>query len=215
MAAMVSASTLFAFVVSAVALMLVPGPSMLFLLARGIGEGRRVAVISAFGVETATAVFVAATAVGLTAVVASSVTLFATVRYVGAAYLIYLGVRTLRAGRDLPLASRPAPARPGRAYRQAFFVGISNPKVALFFLAFFPQFIDTHRGPAAYQVLVLGSVFVVLGLGFDLCYGLAAGTIGRLLRRRPVLARRQRYVTGLIYLGLGGSAALGTGHHRG
>jgi threonine/homoserine/homoserine lactone efflux protein len=205
---MPAGGTVAVFALAAVALILLPGPAMLFLIARGIGHGRKVAMVSAVGVDSATAVFVLCAAVGLTALLASSAMAFTVVRVAGAAYLGYLGVRALRGnGPDLT-ATRTAGSA-GRAYRQGFLVGITNPKVALFFLAFLPQFVDPARGAASTQILVLGAIFTLIGLTFDLGYAAAAGTLGGWLHRRPRLASRQRYVTGTLYLALGASAAIG------
>jgi threonine/homoserine/homoserine lactone efflux protein len=206
---MPTTSTLLAFTATAVTLILLPGPGMLLLLARGIGAGRRPAVFSALGLETGTALYVAATAVGLSALLASSALAFSVVRYAGAGYLLALGIRTL-AGRTAPevdLVRLELSAI--RAYRQALLIGVTNPKIAIFFLALFPQFVDPQKGSAVTQVLVLGAEFVVLALAVDLLVASAAGTVGGWLRRHPTLARRHRYVTGSIYLALGASAAAG------
>jgi len=205
------ADTLLAFTTAALALILLPGPGMLLLLARGVGDGRRAAGFSALGLETGTGVYVAATAAGLGALLASSTLAFSTVRYAGAAYLVVIGVRTLT-GRPASTADPTPPPRaslrlsPGRAYRQALLVGVTNPKIAVFFVAFFPQFVDPHRA-AAPQVLILGGTFVTLALVVDLLVASAAGTLGGWLARGPSFARRQRYVTGSIYLALGAAAA--------
>lgn len=211
---MPTADTLLVFTFAALALILVPGPGILLLLARGVAFGRRTAVFSSLGLETSTSLYVAATATGLSALLASSTLAFSFVRYVGAGYLVVLGMRTLIGGRRGTVdhaPSQPASSElmPGRAYRQALLVGITNPKIAIFFVALFPQFIDPLRGAAAGQVLVLGAVFVALALAVDLLVATAAGTVGGWLTRRPSLARRQRYVTGSIYLALGAAAAGG------
>jgi threonine/homoserine/homoserine lactone efflux protein len=206
---MPAVGTLAVFALAAVALILLPGPAMLFLIARGIGHGRRVAMVSAVGVDSATAVFVVCAAVGLTALLASSAIAFTVVRVVGAAYLGYLGIKALRGNGPALGAPTPTAGSARRAFRQGFLVGITNPKVALFFLAFLPQFVDPARGSAATQILLLGAIFTLIGLTFDLGYAAAAGTLGGWLRRRPRLAKRQRYVTGTLYLALGASAAIG------
>ncbi|SOD72663.1 threonine/homoserine/homoserine lactone efflux protein [Jatrophihabitans sp. GAS493] len=211
---MPTTSVLLSFLGATVLLILLPGPNMFFLLARGIGSGRQAAVVSAFGIEAATTVFVVATAFGFSAVLASSAIAFSVIRYAGAAYLIYLGLRTILGGGEIErqLDSTPASAR--RSAREAFLVGITNPKVALFFVAFFPQFLDPARGPVAAQTFLLGAIFVVVGLSFDLVFAFSSGSIGRLLQRRPAILRRQRYVSGLAYLGLGAfAAATGQRHH--
>lgn len=209
---MPTADTLLVFTFAALALILVPGPGILLLLARGVAFGRRAAVFSSLGLETGTSVYVAATATGLSALLASSALAFSFVRYLGAAYLVVLGVRALIGGAEGPIdhaGSRATRSEllPGRAYRQALLVGIMNPKIAIFFVALFPQFIDPHRGAAAGQVLVLGVLFVTLALAVDLLVATTAGTVGRWLARRPSFARRQRYVTASIYLALGAAAA--------
>ena len=206
---MPTTTTLLAFTAAAVALILLPGPNVIFLLARGIGDGRRVALISVAGVETATAVFVLVTAAGLSAVIASSAVAFSLLRYGGAAYLIYLGVRALLGRGHLELvgpAARPPSGR--RAFAEAFGVGIANPKVAIFFVAFFPQFLDPHRGSTTSQILVLGAIFTLLGLLFDTVWATSAGSVGTWLRRRPGWANRQRLISGGVYLALGATAAL-------
>lgn len=212
---MPSGPTLAAFTAATVVLILLPGPAMLFLLARGIAGGRRVGVLSAIGVESASAVYVVATALGLTAVLAASGTALAVVRYVGAGYLIWLGIATIRKRHEPLVAAGDAqdPAagsgRPGawRSWRQGFAVGITNPKVALFFLAFFPQFLHPEAGPIAIQVLVLGAVFVLLGGLFDVGYGLSGGVIRDLLALHSRAVPRSRVGAGLTFLTLGGVTA--------
>ena len=208
-----SAATLALFAAASVALVAIPGPNVLFVLARGLAGGPRAAVVSVLGVETATACFVASAACGLTAVLASSAVAFAVVRYAGAAYLVYLGVRALL-GRGEAAPGMPAPHSTGRTYRQAFAVGISNPKVAVFFLAFLPQFVDPAAGSATAQIVVLGAVFLVVAFVLDLGWALLAGALAGWLRRRPGFLRRQRFVTGPVYLGLGAYAAVAGGEPR-
>ena len=213
---MPSTGTLLAFSFAAFVLIAIPGPNLIYIVARGVEQGRSAAVVSALGVETGTLVHVAAAAVGLSALLASSDIAFDIVRYLGAAYLLYLGVRTLRrrdgptADPDVDAASAP---RLRHAYRQAVLVNVFNPKVALFFLAFLPQFIDPARGAAWGQILVLGVVFLLLGLCVDIACASAAGAIGHWLRQRPRALRWQRYTSGGVYLALGAAAAL-TGSRR-
>lgn len=212
---MPSGPTLAAFAAASVLLILLPGPAMLFLLARGIAGGRRVGVYSALGVESASAVYVVATALGLTAILAASGTALGVVRYVGAAYLIWLGVTAIRKRHEQLVPADPGRSAIGttrtpggwRSWRQGFTVGITNPKVALFFLAFFPQFLDPAAGPLASQVLVLGAMFVVIGAVLDVGYGLSGGAIGDLLGRYPRALPRARVGVGLTFLTLGGVTA--------
>lgn len=209
---MPSAPTLAAFTLSALLFVLFPGPAMLFLVARGISGGRRIGAVSALGIEAANALYVVATALGLTALLATSALAFATIRYAGAAYLVYLGVRTIRGRREGAAAS---PARPvaglGRSWAQGFLVGIGNPKAALFFLAFFPQFLHPEAGSVVLQVLVLGAILVVIGTVLDVSYGVFGGVVGTRFGGRPGAARRGRVAVGITYIGLGGFAAA-TGH---
>src|SRR5262245_49936891 len=175
---MPSLTTLGVFVAATVTLILIPGPATFYILGRGLTAGRRVAFAAALGIETGSALFVCLTAFGLSAIIASTSYAFMVLHYLGAAYLVLLAVRALR-----PAGAPPAPsggaARYGAAYRQGFLVGASNPKVAFFFLAFFPQFVDPDRGAAATQVLVLGVVFVALGLVADTLNACLSGSIGR------------------------------------
>jgi threonine/homoserine/homoserine lactone efflux protein len=184
------------FLLACVALLAIPGPNVLFVLARGLAGGRRAAVVSVLGVEAATACFVVAAAFGLTAVLASSALLFAIVRYLGAAYLVVLAIRALRSA---PVTPPPVPA--GRTFRQAFTVGIANPKVAVFFLAFLPQF-----GSSTGSLLLLGGIFLAVASTLDLGWALCAGTLGRWLGRHPAVLRRQGFFIAPLYLALAGYA---------
>jgi threonine/homoserine/homoserine lactone efflux protein len=204
---MLPLSDVVSFVIAATVLILLPGPNMFFLIARGVASGRRAAFISALGIETAASVFVLGAVVGVSAVLAASAIAFAVVRYVGAAYLFFLAVRALLGHGDLGrIESAPVSVR--RAYGEAFLIGITNPKVALFFVAFFPQFVDPHRGSVAGQTIVLGAIFVAIACCFDIAYALASGSIGRLLARRPVLLRRQKYLSAGAFFALGTYAAV-------
>jgi threonine/homoserine/homoserine lactone efflux protein len=206
-------TTLLVFAAAAAALVAVPGPNLVYIATRSVSQGRRSGLASALGIETGTLVHVAAAAAGLSALLASSALAFAVVRYAGAAYLVFLGVRALvRNDAHEAMAAAP-PVSLGRAYADGVVVQLLNPKVALFFLAFLPQFADPARGPVAPQILVLGAVLAVLGFIIDVLYALAAGAAGGWLRTRPAVLHRQRYVTGTVYLALGATAAL-TGDSR-
>ena len=204
---MPSAHTLVVFALVAAAFVAMPGPSNLYVLTRGLQSGSRAAVAGAAGCATGAYVYVAATAAGLAALLASSQVVFAVVHYAGAAYLCWLGIAALRSrGGEAPRAA--GPRSPWRSYRQGALVELGNPKVALFFLALFPQFIHDGSGPAALQVLVLGTVFVTLGFLSDSMYALGSGRLNAWLTRRPHRRRRQDRATGVLYLGLGGWAAV-------
>jgi threonine/homoserine/homoserine lactone efflux protein len=204
-------STLLVFTVAALALIAIPGPNHIYIAARSLSQGRGAGVASAFGVETGTLVHVGAAAVGLSAVIASSATAFNVVRYLGAAYLVYLGIRALTA-RDRHGADAAAdPTSLRRVFLEGVIVNVLNPKVALFFLAFLPQFVDPDRGPVVTQTLVLGAMLFPLALASDLIYAVAAGALSNRLRGRAAFTR----FTGGVYLALGAVAALAGGRRTG
>jgi threonine/homoserine/homoserine lactone efflux protein len=203
-------ATLAVFALAAAALVAIPGPNHLFIAAQSIAGGPRAGLASGLGVETGTLVHTAAAAVGLSALVASSATAFAVVRWLGVAYLLVLAWRALRAPAAPALAgdaraAPPAPGRLRRAYLEGVAVNVLNPKVALFFLAFLPQFVDPGVGATAVQVLVLGAVLTTLGMASNLAWALGAGAVARRLRGRPTLIRRG---TAVAYAGLAVVAAV-------
>jgi len=197
--------TVWVFCVTALALLLIPGPAVLYVVVQGAEQGRRAGLASVAGIHLGTLVHVFAATVGLSALIVASALAFNVVKYAGAVYLVYVGVRKLL-GRDDPSLE---PDRQRVSYRRAFVrgtvVNVLNPKTALFFLALLPQFVDTERGGVWSQALLLGLVFVALGLVTDSMYALAAGTVGGVLRRRR---RTMRYGSGLVFVGLGAVAAL-------
>jgi threonine/homoserine/homoserine lactone efflux protein len=202
-------SRLAIFVAAALALLVVPGPAVLYVVAHGIGGGRRAGLASTAGIHTGTLVHIVAATAGLSAVLASSATAFDVVKYAGALYLVVVGVRRLlaRRGGGSPVDAAP-PRALGRIYRQGIVVNVLNPKTALFFLAFLPQFVDSSRGGTAQQILLLGLIFAALGLVSDSAYALVAGTLGERLRRSDRYLEGERLVSGCVFLGLGAFAAL-------
>jgi threonine/homoserine/homoserine lactone efflux protein len=205
---MPDATTLLLFAAASLALLLVPGPAVLFVVARSLEQGRTAGIVSVLGVHAGSVVHVAAAVAGISALVASSATAFAVVKYAGAAYLVLLGIQRLRRrGDDALAAALPAPR--ARLFRQGVVVSVLNPKTAVFFLAFLPQFVDPDVGPAAPQVAVLGLCFVALGIVSDGAWALLAGAAGRRLRRSASVRRRLDRASGVTYLGLGAVAALG------
>ncbi len=200
--------TLGLFVLAATAMVVTPGPSVLYVVARSIDQGRGAGFASAIGIQAGTLIHVGAAVIGLSAILASSATAFMVVKYLGAAYLIYLGLRTLLVPPQAVSASTPAPRSLRRTFVQGMVVEALNPKTALFFLAFLPQFIDSDRGSVSSQAFVLGAVVAIIGLVSDSMYALIAGTIGGFLRRNAVFPRVQRLISGGVYLGLGATAAL-------
>ena len=209
-------STLALFLVAALALLVVPGPSVLYIVARGIDQGRLAALASALGVGTGSLVHVAAATLGLSALLASSAAAFAIVKYLGAAYLIGLGIKTLLTRKETGRATVRAPRSLRRIYSQGVVVQVLNPKVALFFLAFLPQFIDPARGSVAVQTLLFGGLLVGMGVFTDGGYALLAGSAGAWLAGNARFLRAQRYVAGSVYLGLGITTAFaGVGRRSG
>jgi threonine/homoserine/homoserine lactone efflux protein len=206
------ASTLLLFAGASLALLAVPGPAVIYVVTRSLDQGRTAGIVSVLGVETGTFAYALAAAAGLTGLIAASETGFTIVRYAGAAYLVYLGVRKLRE-RD-QLQDAPESAR-SRLFLRGLLVQLLNPKIAVFFLAFLPQFVDASAGPIAVQILILGTIFTVLAALSDSAYVALAGVVGRWLRSGRRARRRLAKLSGGVYIGLGISAALsGTSHAR-
>jgi threonine/homoserine/homoserine lactone efflux protein len=201
-------SRLALFVGAALLLLVVPGPSVLYIVTQSVSHGRRAGIASVAGITTGTLVHIAAATVGLSALLASSALAFDVVKYLGAAYLIVVGIRRL-AGLDPREKPQLGRARDlGRLYRQGIVVNVLNPKTALFFLAFLPQFVEPDRGAAWVQILALGLLFAALGFFSDGVWALVAGTLGDRLRRSRRFPAVQRYVSGSVFVGLGAVAAL-------
>jgi threonine/homoserine/homoserine lactone efflux protein len=206
---MPGSSTIAVFLLAGLVLVVVPGPNILYIVARGVHQGRAAGLISALGVEVGTLVHVAAAALGLSALLASSATAFAAVKYAGAAYLLWLGLRTLLAKDASHRTLAPPPASMRAVFWQGVTVNVLNPKTALFFLAFLPQFVDPARGSAGRQILVLGVLLTVLGLTSDCVYAVLAGSAGKLLKHSTRFRTAERWVVGTTYLGLGAATAVG------
>jgi threonine/homoserine/homoserine lactone efflux protein len=190
------------FLVAALALNLAPGPDMLYVIGRSVGQGRKAGIVSSLGVFVGCWVHILAAAFGIAALLRSSPMAFNAVRYAGAAYLIYLGIRMLAQKTDLSSQSLKTENLTS-IFRQGAITNVLNPKVAIFFLAFLPQFIDARRGSVALQIVLLGLIFNVGGTLVNLAVAYAGGTLGELLRRNQAIARLQRRFTGMIFVGLG------------
>lgn len=200
--------TLVLFCLAALALLIVPGPAVLYIVTRSVDQGRAAGVVSVAGIHVGTAVHVAAAALGLSALLMSSALAFDAVRYLGAVYLVYLGVRKLLERDEVVGTATSRPARLSRVFVDGVIVNLLNPKTTLFFFAFLPQFVDVSRGGVALQVVTLGAVFVLLGLASDGAYALLAARAGEWLRGHAGFARAQRLIAGSLYLSLGATAAL-------
>ena len=201
-------STLILFAAAASILVFTPGPNTLYIIARSIQQGRTAGLVSSLGVETGTLIHIIAAALGISALLVSSALAFNIVKYAGAAYLIYLGVKTLLTREKPATAEAVEDESLRRTFSQAVLVNVLNPKSAMFFFAFLPQFIDAERGAAATQILFFGAIVVVLGFTSGSLYSLLAGSIGNVLRGNPRFLRAQRYFAGSVYIGLGAATAL-------
>jgi len=201
-------SGLTVFVAVALALLVTPGPAVLYIVTRSIDQGRRAGMASVLGIEAGSLFHVVAAALGVSALLMSSAVAFTAVRYVGALYLVYLGLRRLL-DKNVEQPT-PAPRSDGlpRIFGQGVLVNVFNPKTALFFLAFLPQFVDPSRGRISEQILLLGMIWVSLATCSDSVYALLAGSAGHWLRGNLTFLRSQRYVTGGVFVALGIGAGL-------
>jgi threonine/homoserine/homoserine lactone efflux protein len=211
LAVALDAQRLWLFAGASLALAVVPGPAVLYIVAQSVYQGRRAGVVSALGVASGGLVHVLAAVVGLSAVLAASATAFTVVKVAGAAYLVYLGLRVLfRDPAGAEIGGRGPEPTLRKTYGRGVIVNVLNPKTALFFLAFLPQFVDPDAA-ARPQLAVLGAMFVAIALTSDVLWALAAGAAGEVLRRSRRFLALQRWVSGLVFIGLGVSA-LFAGH---
>jgi threonine/homoserine/homoserine lactone efflux protein len=207
------ASTLAVFAVAALVLLVIPGPAVLYIVSQSVSRGRVAGLVSMLGIQTGGLVHVAAAAAGLSALLVRSALAFSIVKYAGAAYLVYLGLRRLLGREDGAAAGVPRERRLRRLFAQGIVVNVLNPKTALFFFAFLPQFVDTDRGGVAFQILVLGLVFILLAIVSDGIYAVAAGSAAGWMRGRPAFLRGERWAAGGVLVGLGLATAF-SGAHR-
>lgn len=203
---MLEKTSFFTFLLAALMLNIAPGPDMLYVVGRSVGQGRKAGAVSAAGIFAGCWAHILAAAIGIAAVLRSSPLAFNAIRYAGAGYLVYLGVKIiLQRGR---VASQELPPESlDKIFRQGVITNVLNPKVALFFLAFLPQFVDARRGSVALQILLLGLIFNAGGTLVNLGVAYAGGTVGELLRRNQRLAQIQKWFTGLMFIGLGARLA--------
>lgn len=202
------AARLAAFIVASLAMLLTPGPAVMYIIARGLGQGWRAGAASAVAVGGGNFVHALAATAGLSALLVASAEAFTVVKWAGAAYLAYIGIRTLRARDPEPTDVSPPVQPVGAIMRQGFVVAVLNPKTAIFFLAFVPQFVDPARGGVAAQFFALGSLFALMGIVTDGAYGVLSGALRGLLAHRDRAQRRARLATGGLYVALGMSASL-------
>ncbi|AVF04078.1 MULTISPECIES: LysE family translocator [Devosia] len=186
----------------------IPGPATLLTVARATTSGTRVGIATGTGIMAGDILHTVMAVVGISAIVAASATLFNIVKYLGAAYLVYLGIKAIldKAPVDLGQGRLPITAR--QAFRQSIMAEVLNPKTALFFLAFLPQFVRPENGSVAAQLTILGVLFATIGFLSTIVYSVAAGSLGSVLRRNPAVLKWQGKIVGAIYCGLGASLAL-------
>ncbi len=207
-------SSLLVFITAAFLLLITPGPAVLYIVARSIDQGRWAGIVSAIGVGIGTLVHVCAAALGLSALLLSSALAFSIVKYLGAAYLIYLGVQKLRTRTDTYAVQTVQVQTLQRVFFQGIIVNTLNPKIALFFFAFLPQFVDPARGNIGLHIALLGMIFVVMGICTDSVYATLAGTFGGWLKQNRGFLFAQKYITGSIYILLGLTTAVAGSHSK-
>jgi threonine/homoserine/homoserine lactone efflux protein len=200
--------TLALFAGAAIALLVVPGPAVLYIVTQSIEHGRNAGLVSMLGVQAGALVHVAAAAFGLSALLVSSATAFNVVKYAGAAYLVFLGMRKLLARERFETTGERPPRRLDRLFAQGVVVNVLNPKAALFFFAFLPQFVDVEAGSVGLQMALLGLFFILIAVVSDGLYALAAGTASDWLRGSRGFVRAERWISGTVLVGLGVTAAL-------
>ncbi|GAA4969089.1 threonine/homoserine/homoserine lactone efflux protein [Nonomuraea thailandensis] len=195
-------SSLAIFCAATLGLLLVPGPAVLYIVTRSVSQGRTAGLISVLGIHTGSIVHVAAAALGISALLAASATAFTIVKYVGVAYLVWLGVRRLmRKGGGEELVELKVQSK-RRLFWEGFVVNVLNPKTAIFFLAFLPQFTDPAAGPVGPQILVFGLVWLLLGMASDGTYAMLASALAGRVRSSARARRRLDVGSGVVYLGL-------------
>ena len=193
-------------------LLVTPGPAVLYIVARSLEQGRPAGIVSVAGVAVGSIIHLTVVSLGFAALVASSATAFNLLKYLGAAYLIYLGIKSIATGKKVEERKRNGGQRLGRVFIQAVIVQVCNPKTALFFAAFLPQFVAPLKGPAGAQILFLGFTLIIMGFVSDGLYALLAGGARRFLR--PGRTRLPGYVSGGVYIGLGLLAAFSSAHRK-
>lgn len=201
-------STLTVFVIAASVLLITPGPAVLYIVTRSIDQGRIAGIVSVLGIAVGTLFHIAAAAFGLSTLLVSSAFAFNLVKYAGAAYLIYIGVRKLIVREELQAQSTKTNKKLSRIFYEGIFVNLLNPKTGLFFFAFLPQFVNVHRGNVTSQILVLGLIFIIMGVTSDGLYAVLSGSLGHWLKGNLRFLRAQRYFAGTVYIGLGVTTAL-------
>jgi threonine/homoserine/homoserine lactone efflux protein len=200
-------NSLISFAVASVALLVIPGPAVIYIVNRSVADGRQIGLAAVVGLELGTFMHVLAATVGLSAILATSENAFNVVKYLGASYLVLIGLRTLTRKPEA-ISTSASSMTQSQAFRQGFIINTLNPKIALFFLSFLPQFIDPNISSNARQSLILGSVFVLCGFVIDGVYALTASSLREVLVKGKALPFIHQYVAGVVFVLLGAAAAL-------
>ena len=203
-------STISVFMLASVVLLIIPGPAVFYIISRSIDQGRIAGIISVLGIGVGTIAHIAAAALGVSMLLVSSPLAFNIVKYAGAAYLVYLGIQSLLENKGPQNILKMKQQSLGRIFYQAVIVNVLNPKTALFFLAFLPQFLDVSRGEVAVQIVIFGFIFIVLGIFIDGLWAIIAGTVGERLKLNMRYSGARRYFGGSTLIALGVGSALST-----
>lgn len=192
-----------AFLVATLVIAIVPGPDMAFIVSRSVAEGKKVGIATAFGMQVGVMFHILLSAFGLSAILMTSALAFQIVKYIGAMYLIYLGIQTIRDKKGINISIQENQGGIWKAFWQGAITDIFNPKVALFFLTFLPQFINPDMGNTFFQFIFLGVVFGLLSLTIDICYSIIASSIRNVLTKNKTAMHWQKRVSGFTLIGLG------------
>lgn len=205
---MIDLTTLIAYIAVVLGFVFIPGPATLLTIARATSSGTKVGIATGAGIAAGDVFHTVMAMIGISAIIAASATLFSVIKYIGAAYLVYLGIRAIIEKTPANPAAGALAISAGKAFRQAVLTEVLNPKTALFFLAFLPQFVRPENGSVMLQMAALGVIFVILGLFSTVVFAVSAGRLGTFLRRNPSVLRLQGKVVGGIYCALGVRLAL-------
>jgi threonine/homoserine/homoserine lactone efflux protein len=205
---MIDLTTLIAYVAIVLGFVFIPGPATLLTVARATSSGTKVGIATGAGIAAGDVIHTVTAIVGISAIIAASAVLFSIIKYAGAAYLVYLGIRAILEKGSTDGVSGSLPIGAAKAFRQAVLTEVLNPKTALFFLAFLPQFVRPENGAVAIQLAILGAIFVLLGLVSTVAFAVGAGGLGNFLRRNPAVLKWQGKVVGSVYCALGIRLAL-------
>jgi threonine/homoserine/homoserine lactone efflux protein len=205
---MIDLATLIAYVAVVLGFVFIPGPATLLTVARATSSGTKAGIATGAGIAAGDVLHTFMAIVGISAIIATSAVLFSIIKYIGAAYLVYLGIRAVLEKAPANPAAGALPISAGKAFRQAIVAEVLNPKTALFFLAFLPQFVRPENGSVMLQLATLGIIFVLLGLVSTVVFAVGAGGLGNFLRRNPTVLKWQGKVVGSIYCALGIRLAL-------